>query len=203
VTEHLHPDFAIDALEGTEATEARALLDAVHCLPEALDASSPAPSGLRAKLLLETSRAPERYAPFARSLSEMYDLPRAQVQELLTRTARPSAWRRSGLTGIQKLAVAPGPGVVGAQTYLVKFAAGVHFPAHVHRGQERVLLIAGAYTEDNGRRFETGDFHVMEPGTEHGFTIASEEDCVAATVLHGGLNFKSLPLRLFARLLGH
>jgi hypothetical protein len=26
---------------------------------------------------------------------------------------------------------------------------------------------------------------------------------VAATVLHGGLNFRSLPLRLLARLLGH
>ncbi|MDF3070643.1 MAG: hypothetical protein K0R38_6244, partial [Polyangiaceae bacterium] len=59
------------------------------------------------------------------------------------------------------------------------------------------------YTESTGRVWSTGDLHVMEPGTAHAFTIEKDEDCVAATVLRGGLNFRSLPLRLLAWVLGH
>ncbi len=198
----LHPDFALEALEGTDPGARRELLEAVHRLPDALPVAS-GPAALRARLLEETSRAPERYAPFTRTLSELYDLPRDSVRSLLERAADPRAWRHSGLPGIKKLQVRAGEGCRGAQTYLVTFAAGARFPAHHHDGLETVLLMAGSYTEDSGKVFTTGDIHLMEPGTAHAFTIAKDEDCVAATVLHGKLNFRSLPLRLLARLLGH
>jgi predicted ChrR family anti-sigma factor len=158
---------------------------------------------VRARLLAETSRAPERYSPFIRTLSELFDVPRDDARALLQRTTDPGAWKMSGLPGIKKLPVSAGKGRAGAQTYLVKFAAGTHFPAHHHEGLETVLILAGSYTDDSGKQYGTGDLHVMEPGTAHAFTIEKDEDCVAATVLHGGLNFRSLPLRLLARLLGH
>jgi anti-sigma factor ChrR (cupin superfamily) len=204
VPEDLHPDFALEALEGADSTERRELLEVVHRLPEALPLpSSGVPAAVRARLLERTSRAPERYAPFTRKLSELYDLPREDVRALLERSADPASWKRSGLPGIKKLPVQAGPGCHGAQTYLVKFGAGVHFPAHHHDGLETVLLMAGSYTDDAGKTYGTGDIHLMEPGTAHAFTITEDEDCVAATLLHGGLNFRSLPLRLLARLLGH
>lgn len=196
------PEFAREALKESDPREQRELLELMHSLPEAL----PVPDGsseLRARLLAETWRAPERYAPFGRALSELYDLPREDIRALLARSAEPGAWRWSGLPGIKKLPVPAGPAAAGAQTYLVKLAAGVHFPEHRHDGVETVLLLAGAYTEAGGKRYETGDLHVMQPGTAHAFTIDDDEDCVAATVLHGSLNFRSLPLRLLARLLGH
>jgi predicted ChrR family anti-sigma factor len=202
VTEDLHPDFAREALEGTDPNERQELLELVHRLPEALPATG-GPAALRARLLETTSRAPERYAPFTRVLSEIYDLPRADVKRLLERSAEPSAWKMSGLPGIKKLPVNAGPGRAGAQTYLVKFAAGKRFPEHHHDGLETVLIMAGAYTESSGKTYATGDIHLMEPGTSHSFTIADDEDCIAATVLHGKLNFSSLPLRFLARLFGH
>ena len=202
MTENLHPEFALDALDGTEPAEQRQLLEVVHRLPEALPQTG-GPVGLRARLLEETSRAPERYAPFTRTLSELFDLPRDDVQALLLRSAEARTWKMSGLPGIRKLPVSAGPARSSAQTYLVKFAAGVHFPAHHHDGLETVLLMAGSYTDDGGKRYATGDLHLMEPGTAHSFTIDKDEDCVAATVLHGGLNFKSTPLRWLARVLGH
>lgn len=202
VPENLHPDFALEALEGTDPTDQRELLELVHRLPEALPRGG-GPEAVRARLLEETSRAPERYSPFTRSLSELFDVSRDDVRALLQHSTEPGAWKASGLPGIKKLPVKPGPGRAGAQTYLVKFAAGVHFPEHHHDGLETVLLLAGSYTESGGKRYGTGDLHVMEPGTAHAFTIEKDEDCVAATVLHGGLNFRSLPLRLLARLLGH
>ncbi|HYP89092.1 MAG TPA: cupin domain-containing protein, partial [Polyangiaceae bacterium] len=196
------PDFAVDALEGAEPAERSEMLELVHRLPEALP-SPMGPAALRARLLEEASRAPERYAPFARTLSELYDLPREAALALLARAAEPREWKRAGLPGIKKLAVAAGPSVKNAQAYLVKFQAGVRFPEHHHDGLETVLVMAGAYTESTGKRFETGDLHVMEPGTAHSFVIDEDEDCVAATLLRGSLNFRSLPLRLLARLLGH
>lgn len=202
VTQDLHPDFALEALEGAAPSDQRELLDLVHRLPEALPQAG-GPTALRARLLEETSRAPERYAPFTRKLSELYDLPRDVIRELLRKSADPRSWKRSGLPGIKKLPVQAGPGRQGAQSYLVRFQAGVRFPEHQHDGLETVLILAGSYTESSGKEYSTGDIHVMEPGTTHAFTIAKDEDCVAATLLHGGLNFRSLPLRLLARLLGH
>lgn len=202
VTDHLHPDFALEALEGAAPSDQRELLDLVHRLPEALPQAG-GPAALRARLLEETSRAPERYAPFTRTLSELYDLPRDDIRQLLRQSADPRAWKRSGLPGIKKLQVRSGASRRGAQTYLVKFEAGVRFPEHQHDGLETVLIMAGSYTESSGKQYSTGDLHLMEPGTAHSFTIAKDEDCVAATLLHGGLNFRSLPLRWLARVLGH
>lgn len=202
MTDHLHPDFALDALEGADPTEQQELLEVVHRLPEAFPVGG-GPAALRARLLDETSRAPERYAPFTRRLSELYDISRDDARRLLERSADPRAWKASGLPGIKKLPVEAGPSSAGAQTYLVTFAAGARFPEHHHDGFETVLLLAGSYTESGGKVYSTGDLHVMAPGTAHSFTIAKDEDCVAATLLHGKLNFRSLPLRLLARIFGH
>ena len=57
----LRLEFALDAIEGTDVAAQRELLELVHRLPEALPRGA-SPAGLRAKLLAETSRAPERYA---------------------------------------------------------------------------------------------------------------------------------------------
>jgi len=202
LTEPLHPDFAREALEGTDPAETHELLELVHRLPEALPTQGGS-AALRARLLAETAQAPERYAPFTRSLSELFDLPRDDVRALLTRSADPRAWKWSGLPGIMKLPVTPGLNRCGAQTYLVKFAAGVHFPEHHHDGLETVLLMAGAYTEDTGKRYETGDIHLMEPGTAHAFTIDEDEDCVASRYFRFASSLPELPLRMLARLLGH
>jgi quercetin dioxygenase-like cupin family protein len=203
VTDDLHPDFALEALEGVDPRARRELLEAANRLPDALVTAAGVPAALRARLLEETSRAPERYAPFTARLSELYDLPRDEIRQLLQQSADPGVWRASGLPGIRKLPVQAGAGRLGAQAYLVTFAAGARFPAHHHDGRETVLLLAGSYIEDTGKVYATGDVHSMEPGSGHSFTIAEDEDCVAAALLYGRLNFRSLPLRLLARILGH
>ena len=79
MTDDLHPEFVRDALAGTEPSAQRELGEVVHRLPEALPFAG-RPTGLRERLLSETSRPPERYAPFTRRLSELYDLPRDDVR---------------------------------------------------------------------------------------------------------------------------
>jgi anti-sigma factor ChrR (cupin superfamily) len=207
-----YPQFAREALEGTDPADRRDLLEQALRLPEALAPGS-APTRVREGLLQEVARAPERYAPLLPAVSELFDIPRGDAQALLERSVDPKAWRRSGLPGIKKLPVEVGVSRARAQAYVVTFAAGASFPEHHHDGVETVLLLAGSYTEYSStytgaarsaeRVYRTGDIHLMEPGTAHSFEIAPAEDCVAATLLHGKLNFRSLPLRLLARLLGH
>ena len=104
LTEDLHPDFALEALEGADPTEQRELLELMHRLPEALPRGG-GPAALRARLLEETSRAPERYSPFTRTLAELFDVSRDDVRALLQRSTEPGAWKMSGLPGIKKLPV--------------------------------------------------------------------------------------------------
>jgi len=202
VPSHSKPELVLEVLEGTDPAERQELWELLQRLPDLLQAA-PAPAQLRARLLEETSRSPERFAPLAPAFGELFDLPREQAWEVLRRSAEPRAWKFAGLPGIRKLAVQPGPSRRDAQAYLVRFAAGRRFPEHRHDGLEQVLILAGSYTEDAGPTYRTGDLHVMQPGTAHAFRIADDEDCVAATLLDGKLNFRSLPLRLLARLLGH
>jgi predicted ChrR family anti-sigma factor len=202
VTSDSKPDFVREALDGSDPAEHQELLELMQHLPEALPVA-PKPERLRARILEETARAPERYAPLARAVGELYDLPREQAWALLQHSAEPRSWKFAGLPGIKKMAIVPGPSRRDAQAYFVRFAAGRRFPEHRHDGLEQVLILAGSYTEDSGRTYATGDLHVMQPDSAHAFTIADDEDCVAATLLQGKLNFRSLPLRLLARLLGH
>lgn len=202
MTKDPHPEFALEALEGMDPSERRELLELLEHVPSAF-VVPPGPSAVRARLLEETAREPERYAPFTRRVSELYDISREDARRVLERISDAKSWRASGLPGIKKLAVAAGASRADAQTYLVRFAAGARFPEHHHDGLETVLLLAGSYTEDGGKLYQSGDMHVMEPGTSHSFEISRDEDCIAATLLHGKLNFRSLPLRLLARILGH
>ena len=92
----------------------------------------------------------------------------------------------------------PGQEVLQAR---VDFAPGASFPAHRHRGDERVLLLEGGYVDDSGTEYGPGDLHEMPKGSSHGFRVLPDEPCVAAAVYRGRLRFASWPLRLLAWIL--
>ena len=75
--------------------------------------------------------------------------------------------------------------------------AGDDVPDAPPRGHEDVLVLEGSYVDSSGAVYNSGDVHTLEGGTEHSFTIAPDEPCVAAAV-HHGIRFSSLGLRLLA-----
>jgi anti-sigma factor ChrR (cupin superfamily) len=63
--------------------------------------------------------------------------------------------------------------------------ASFEWPRHRHTGQERVLILEGAYRDSSGRLYRAGDIHEMGADTEHGFTVLPDSPLLLALVLHG------------------
>lgn len=177
----------------TSEREASELLDQMVAL---LEASPPSPR-LEARLLSETSTAPLRYAPFYSRLAALFDLEEAAIEQQLTALGSASNWKRTGLRGVERIMVSPGPHLASARTSFVRFAPGAHFPKHAHVGFEQVFVLEGSYTDDAGVHHGPGNLHEMAADTEHEFWVAEGEPCIAASVLHQGLRFREWPLKLF------
>lgn len=54
----------------------------------------------------------------------------------------------------------------GEESYLVKVAPGIRFPAHGHQKIEECLVVEGEFFIGD-LRLSAGDFHVVPPGFEH------------------------------------
>lgn len=195
MTDPKAPEFVDDLLVDEPGLDAP-----IERLPELLDPLAVSPGSLE-RLMSAVAEPPLRYAPFFERLSNLWDLPEDEVRALLERSRSPNAWRRAPLPGLELLKVAGGPKIAGTEAYLARFAAGMKFPTHRHGGHEDVLVLEGSYTDSSGAVFSSGDMHTMEGETEHSFTIAPDEPCVAAAV-HRGIRFASLGMRLLAKLFG-
>jgi len=169
-------------------------------LTELLEPAS-VPAGSLERLMIEVAEPPLRYAPFFARLSELWDLPEGDVRALLQRSRDKSAWRRAPLPGLELIQLTGGPRIAGTEAYLARFAPGLSFPTHSHHGHEDVLILEGSYTDDRGTVFGSGDVHSMDGGSEHAFTVARDEPCLAAAV-HRGIRFRSLGMRVLAKLFG-
>lgn len=197
------PAFVREALADpeAEAAELASAREAVSHAPGALDAlDAPAPK-LLDRLLARTSRMPDRYAPFFDQLSELFDLSEIDLRRELERAGEPERWRAAGLPGVRLFDVAAGPEARAAETILVRFAPGMSFPRHRHRGHEATLILAGGYADETGREFHPGDIDKRELGGSHAFRTFESEPCIAAAA-HSGFEFFAWPLRLLAKLAG-
>lgn len=161
-----------------------------------LDPSAPS-DALEARLLRETSTFPTRYAPFFARLAALFDLEESAIEQSLRALADERSWKRTGLRGIDRIEISPGPGLASARTSFVRFAAGAHFPKHKHLGFEQVFVLEGSYTDDDGVLHAPGNLHEMHVETEHEFWVAETEPCIAASVLHVGLRFRQWPEKFF------
>lgn len=172
--------------------------------PEFPDAElAPPDPALLHRLMEEVERLPLRYAPFYARLSELFDLPEHELEALLARAGEDGSWQRTLLPGVRRFAVAAGPRLGGSEAHLMRFAPGLRFPKHRHRGTETVFVLEGAYVDaSDGTRVGPGERQDMADGTEHGLLVESGGPCVAA-VISRGVDFTGPVLgrmaRLFAR----
>jgi putative transcriptional regulator len=194
-TEPEPPEFASETL-----AEEPELLAPIGRLSELMNPAT-VPAGSLERLMLEVSLPPLRYAPFFDRLSELWDLPESEVRGLLERSRDKSAWSRAPLPGLELIQLEGGPRIHGTEAYLARFAPGLTFPMHSHHGREDVLILEGSYTDDSGTLYRAGDVHPMQAGAAHSFTITRDAPCVAAAV-HRGIRFRSLGMRVLAKLFG-
>ena len=216
------PQFAREALEGeagssqagsSELDFERGLLslegaisaDAVRHAPNGdagpVDMAEGTFNRLFERLEGTVGKPPYRYAPFFSRAAELFDLTEDAVMAELARLDDPKVWTFAGLPGIHHVSVRGGPRVKSAETLLVRFKPGVHFPRHEHTGLERVLVLEGSYEDSHGVQHLPGELREWPSGTEHSFKVHTGETCIFASVVFGR-RFYAWPLRALSKLLG-
>jgi anti-sigma factor ChrR (cupin superfamily) len=192
------PNAEPDFLGELEAESPDLSAVAVERLPDLAPAAG-APARGRERLLEAVSVLPLRYAPFFARLAALWDLSEDDVTNELVRAKDNEQWRWTALPGIRLFDVQGGAKTSSAAVRLVRFSPGFRFPVHRHKGYERVLILEGSYIDSSGTVYRSGDLHEMSEGSEHGFTVADDEPCVAA-VVEEGREFQSVLLRVLAKL---
>ena len=153
------------------------------------------------RLLSAVEELPLRFAPFFDRLSALWDVPEASVVAVLERARDPAAWQKSKLPGLRLIDIEAGGRCRGADVHLVRFSPGMRFPRHRHPGAEALLVLEGSYRDSSGRVVGPGDLHEMLPGSEHGFVVARNEPCIAASVQYGR-EFTGFLMRILVRVFG-
>ncbi len=95
------------------------------------------------------------------------------------------AWERQG----GGVSVATVPGLKdGSHAFMLKVEAGRAVPQHTHRGNELVMVLKGAYS-DNAGRFGRGDVELADGDVVHQPKAEIGEDCICLAVTDAPLKF--------------
>lgn len=195
----LLPDRALDALDPATrdrveahvatcsrcAAEARAWEAVVIELAATLPAVEPAAT-VRARVLAAAA-AKGRLAAFADAVERLFQVPREKALALLDAVDAADAWEPGPVPGLALMHLKGGPALAAADTGFVRFPAGMPWPLHKHLGDELMLIVEGGFVDDRGQAYGPGDVLRMPPGSQHAFDIRPDRDCVAAVVVHEGI----------------
>jgi anti-sigma factor ChrR (cupin superfamily) len=83
-------------------------------------------------------------------------------------------WQDSPQQGVTRIPLDRIGDEVARATSLVRFAAGSHFPEHVHGGGEEILVLDGVFSDESGD-YPAGCYLRNPPGSRH--APASVEGC--------------------------
>lgn len=146
----------------------------------------------RERLLAAASAGAERWAPFVDRLARWFDLGAERIREIVGGIESAASWEAGPMPGIELMHFAGGPRVAAADNGLVRMAPGLPFPRHRHLGTERILVLAGSYTDDSGRVFGPGDEHVSGSDVEHAYTVG-ETGVMYGLSLEGDIWIEGMP----------
>jgi quercetin dioxygenase-like cupin family protein len=174
-------ELLAELLNDGEHSSARAELEqAASWLALAVEPVAPPPH-LRERLLAELGGS-ERFAPFLDRLAALFDLAADRVRTILQRFDTDEGWTVM-YPGASFFDFEGGPALGEATAGLVRIAAGQPFPHHKHLGEERVMVLQGAFVDDSGQRVGPGQLAIMPDGSEHAFEVVSEQELLYVVVV--------------------
>jgi putative transcriptional regulator len=157
---------------------------------ETVGLSAPAISivpAMRARLLgsLETTH---RFDDLEEMVANLADLPIDQARALLLRVDAPSTkWDPGPGEGIELLHFEGGESVRNAVTGFVRHAPGTTFPEHEHVGDEKVLVLQGAFEDADGVVYRSGDLAERGPVSAHSYRAVGPLPLITMAVVQGGV----------------
>jgi putative transcriptional regulator len=114
----------------------------------------------------------------ARPANDNPVLPRV-VQRYVGGDVEAVTWKRLGM-GVETARIEiPGSDL---QTFLLKVPEGKAVPQHTHAGNEYVLILDGAYTDESGR-FAKGDVAISDGDVDHRPVAEAGRDCLCLVVM--------------------
>jgi quercetin dioxygenase-like cupin family protein len=154
---------------------------------DAPEQGEPAPD-LRSRLMAalpETSR----FERFKGAVSQLLDIAEERAERLLDQLDDRSQFYEL-MPGIELFWVEGGPRVANAVRGFVRVAAGLEFPEHEHHGEERVLVLQGAFRDPTqDRTFRPGEVSVMPEGTSHLHIVPEDgPDLLILSVIQEGVS---------------
>jgi quercetin dioxygenase-like cupin family protein len=152
--------------------EAAALLDA---LTETLPVRHPSPSA-RNRLLRTV-----RLSRFAQPVADLFHVSLERARAYLSSLTEGSAWHTL-IEGVGLMHLEGGEAVAGADVGFVQVAPDLAFPAHLHGGEERNVVLEGSLIEADGTIFRAGDTFTHPPGSQHLFRSGPEGVVFAVVV---------------------
>jgi hypothetical protein len=144
------------------------------------------PSPLVLERLLESVQ-PGRFSLVVDRLARFFDVTRDRARALLDRLD--SRWLDGPAPGIWLQHAKPGPRLEGRYAGFFRLAPGVPFPAHRHLGPESMLVLEGSVRVSSGELVSDGEVLDSSAGSAHDFQVAGDDDCIAAVIQEGGLEF--------------
>ena len=145
-----------------------------------------APSALRARLV-DTIGRTHRFDDLEDVVAEMADLSIERTRELLLDVDRAHVWEPGITPEITLRHFEGGPKVRNAVTGLVRIAPGGTFPQHSHVGDERVLVLQGAFEDDDGHVYRAGEMAPQPAGSAHSFRAVGPLPLVTVAIVEGGV----------------
>jgi quercetin dioxygenase-like cupin family protein len=174
-------DMISELLDAELDADARAELEHAASLLALSVSPIAAPPSLRARLLAEIAGR-ERLAPFVDRVASLFDLATDRIRTIFELFDTPAGWTPL-YPGAAFHDLEGGPALGEATAGLVRIAAGLSFPHHKHIGEERVLVLQGAFIDSSGQRVEAGQLVIMPDASEHGFEVVSEQELLYVVVV--------------------
>ncbi|MDP2340816.1 MAG: cupin domain-containing protein [Deltaproteobacteria bacterium] len=127
------------------------------------------------------------YAPFARRVAELCEIPLEAAHDLLAAVDDAGRWMVGPAAGTQAFHIDAGPGLEGAIVGFIRIAPGAVFPLHTHVGAEDVLVLQGAFVVGDVE-VRAGSEMPMAAGSRHEVR-ALGEGCLYLGVVREGMDF--------------
>lgn len=141
------------------------------------------------KVRLLASSGGGRFAGYAPSIAEIFEVPVDRAHELLGLIERSASWK-SLLPGLAMIGFTGGASLGRAECVFIRLAPGATFPMHAHLGPESAFVLAGQVSDvTNDRVLGPGDRWELAPGTRHELRGDGDELCICAVCARDGIRF--------------
>lgn len=124
-------------------------------------------------------------------LTKFFQLPIKRINEVLDacKDINTSKWDKARIEGAYLYHFAAGGDLQTEHCGLIYLKSGTTITNHEHLGEERMFVLQGEVTTNNGKTYTVGDTAISHKGSSHTLVSGMKSDCIFAVIAIGGVKF--------------